>query len=42
MGTLGKGLVRLRDGKFRTFTTRDGLFDDMIFQILEDATGTSG
>ena len=39
LGTLGKGLVLFRGGQFRTLTMKDGLFDDVIFQILEDATG---
>src|SRR5262249_44589658 len=30
------GLDRWKDGKFRIYTTRDGLFDDTVFQILED------
>ena len=36
IGTLGKGLS-LFDGKtFKNFTVKNGLFDDVIFQILED------
>ncbi|HET7845493.1 MAG TPA: two-component regulator propeller domain-containing protein, partial [Xanthomonadales bacterium] len=30
IGTLSNGLVRLRDGKFRALTTRDGLANDFI------------
>jgi signal transduction histidine kinase/ligand-binding sensor domain-containing protein/CheY-like chemotaxis protein/HPt (histidine-containing phosphotransfer) domain-containing protein len=33
------GLYRYRDGVFRVFTTRDGLFDDRVFSLLEDDHG---
>jgi signal transduction histidine kinase/ligand-binding sensor domain-containing protein/CheY-like chemotaxis protein/HPt (histidine-containing phosphotransfer) domain-containing protein len=33
------GLYRYRDGAFRAFTTRDGLFDDRVFSLLEDDHG---
>jgi len=33
------GLYRYRDGVFRAFTTRDGLFDDRVFSLLEDDHG---
>jgi signal transduction histidine kinase len=32
-------LSRLHDGKFTTYTPRQGLFDHGVFQILEDARG---
>jgi signal transduction histidine kinase/ligand-binding sensor domain-containing protein len=38
IGTYG-GLSRLRDGRLTTFTTAQGLFSDVIFQILEDDQG---
>jgi len=38
IGTLG-GLTRYRDGKFNTFTTKDGLGDDSINSITEDKSG---
>lgn len=31
-----RGLVRFRDGVFRTYTAADGLFSDHLFQVLED------
>jgi len=39
IGTNGGGLVRLKNGKFTSFTTRNGLFDDVVFQILDDGRG---
>jgi signal transduction histidine kinase/ligand-binding sensor domain-containing protein len=36
IGTYGGGLNRLKDGRFTQVTTRDGLFDDFISQIIED------
>ncbi len=36
IGTRGSGLFRIEDGEVTTFTTREGLDDDAIFQILED------
>ena len=39
IGTLGGGLTRLTDGKFSTFTTRNGLSNDSISCLLEDASG---
>src|SRR5262249_27688658 len=35
IGTSG-GLTRMKDGAFKAYTRKDGLFDDVIFQILED------
>jgi ligand-binding sensor domain-containing protein/signal transduction histidine kinase len=39
IGTLEQGLFRWRDGEFTRFHSGVGLHDDLIFQILEDATG---
>jgi len=40
IGTLSSGLCRLRNGKLTRFTAgQHGLFDDMIFSILEDDAG---
>jgi diguanylate cyclase (GGDEF)-like protein len=36
-GTSGGGLVRFKDGKLKACTRRDGLHDDVVFQILPDA-----
>jgi signal transduction histidine kinase len=39
IGTYDSGLGRFKDGRFTRFTTRDGLFDNGVFQILEDDHG---
>jgi ligand-binding sensor domain-containing protein/signal transduction histidine kinase len=39
IGTCGGGLSCWRDGKLRTWTTRDGLVNDVICQILDDNQG---
>lgn len=39
IGTYDAGLLRLKDGKFTSYTTREGLFSNGVFQILEDAAG---
>ncbi|MFL6446493.1 MAG: two-component regulator propeller domain-containing protein [Bryobacteraceae bacterium] len=39
IGTVGGGLTRFADGKFTTFTTRDGLSNDSISSLLEDPSG---
>jgi signal transduction histidine kinase/ligand-binding sensor domain-containing protein/DNA-binding response OmpR family regulator len=39
IGTYGSGLVRFQDGKFVSFKRKDGLFDDSIWSIVEDASG---
>jgi signal transduction histidine kinase/ligand-binding sensor domain-containing protein len=39
IGTGGGGLSRLKDGVVTTFTTREGLPDNTISQILEDDAG---
>ncbi len=40
IGTAGGGLSRLYKGQFASFTTREGLPDNTISQIIEDADGT--
>ena len=42
IGTFGGGLSRFKDGRFTSFTTRDGLSDDEVSSLLEDGTGTCG
>ena len=39
IGTVGGGLTRLKDGKFSTFTIRNGLSNDFISCLLEDPSG---
>lgn len=39
IGTYGGGLLRWHQGQFTLFTRQQGLFDDTIYQILEDAEG---
>ena len=39
IGTLGGGLTRYSRGKFRTYTTQDGLSSDSVQALLEDAAG---
>ena len=39
VGTYGGGLLRYEDGRFFRFTPRHGLFDDKVYQILEDDQG---
>jgi ligand-binding sensor domain-containing protein len=36
IGTYGDGLFRLKDENITRITTKDGLFDDVVYQILED------
>ena len=36
IGTYDSGLGRFRDGRFTRFTIREGLFDNGVFQILEE------
>lgn len=38
-GTYGGGLVRFRHDSVRVFSTDDGLFDDVISSLVEDAHG---
>jgi signal transduction histidine kinase/ligand-binding sensor domain-containing protein/ActR/RegA family two-component response regulator len=37
--TLGSGLIRLRTGHAISFKTKDGMFDDTIWSVLEDHSG---
>jgi signal transduction histidine kinase/ligand-binding sensor domain-containing protein len=39
VGTLGGGLLRFKDGKFARYTTREGLPNDHVSQILEGPRG---
>jgi len=39
MGTSSGGLIRFKDGQFRTIDTRVGMYNDVAFQILEDDHG---
>ncbi len=39
IGTHGGGLSRFKDGRFATISARQGLYNDQIFQILEDDDG---
>src|SRR5205085_11619929 len=39
IGSFGSGLSRLRAGKLTSFKMQDGLFDDVIWSILEDNSG---
>jgi len=39
VGTFRGGLLRFQEGRFARFTTRDGLPDDVICQILDDQVG---
>ncbi len=39
-GTQRAGLHRLKDGRLTVFRQRDGLFDDMAYQIFEDRQGS--
>jgi hypothetical protein len=36
IGTYGDGLFRLKDEKITQITTKEGLYDDVVYQILED------
>jgi hypothetical protein len=36
VGTAGAGLWRLREGKWVAFTSQDGMFDDVVWRILDD------
>lgn len=42
IGTSGGGLSRWRDGKIVTITVKDGLYDNLAFQILSDTEDDSG
>jgi ligand-binding sensor domain-containing protein len=39
IGTYDGGLGRFKDGKFTRYTTQEGLFNNGVFQILEDGRG---
>ena len=39
LGTWGSGLAHFENGRFRAVTTADGLFDDVVYTIQEDAAG---
>jgi ligand-binding sensor domain-containing protein/signal transduction histidine kinase len=39
IGTYDGGLSRYKDGKLTNYTTADGLFNNGVFQILEDGLG---
>ncbi len=39
IGTNGGGLIRYAKGKFRSFTTKDGLSKNTVLALLEDETG---
>ncbi len=39
IGTRGSGLFRWRDGELTGYTSRVGLFSDVVYQILEDDRG---
>jgi signal transduction histidine kinase/CheY-like chemotaxis protein len=39
-GTIGDGLYRYKDGKFTHYSTANGLFDDIVFQIVDDQQGS--
>ncbi len=39
VGTRGGGLCRLKDRQFTAYTTRQGLFSDEVYEILEDNSG---
>ena len=41
IGTDGGGLNMLREGKFLTYTSNEGLIDDFVFSIHEDPTGAT-
>jgi ligand-binding sensor domain-containing protein/signal transduction histidine kinase len=38
--TEGAGLWRLRNGQWFGFTSRDGMFDDVVWRVLDDGRGT--
>jgi ligand-binding sensor domain-containing protein len=39
VGTEGAGLWRLHGGKWDVFTSKDGMFDDLVWRILNDGLG---
>lgn len=40
LGQQGEGLTRLKDGQFQTFTEHDGLSNNRVWALHEDAGGT--
>jgi signal transduction histidine kinase/ligand-binding sensor domain-containing protein/DNA-binding NarL/FixJ family response regulator len=40
VGTLGRGVNRLREGRVDSLTTRDGLSNDRVHSLMEDSHGT--
>lgn len=38
-GTSGGGVVRFKDGRLKACTRKEGLYDDVVFQILPDGLG---
>ncbi len=40
VGSIDQGLMRLQGGKWRRFTTQDGVPDDFVVSMYEDAEGT--
>ena len=39
LGTAGQGLYRWKEGRWSVISTHNGLFDDVIFRILDDDAG---
>lgn len=39
VGTFGGGLNRFKDGRFTPIRSGDGLFDDIVFSVVEDREG---
>ncbi|MEW5981158.1 MAG: two-component regulator propeller domain-containing protein [Acidobacteriota bacterium] len=39
IGTFGDGISRLKDGRVSTVTVREGLFDDVVYAVVEDTRG---
>ncbi|MEJ7710441.1 MAG: two-component regulator propeller domain-containing protein [Pyrinomonadaceae bacterium] len=40
IGTLGGGLIRLKEGKFTSYTTQEGLLHDDVRTVYEDQEGS--
>src|SRR6185436_4651215 len=39
IGTIGHGLLRVSQGKFRTFAAPEGIVPDQLYQVLVDDEG---
>jgi ligand-binding sensor domain-containing protein len=39
VGTEGAGLWRLRQGRWAAYTSKDGMFDDLVWRIMDDGMG---